>query len=84
MIKAGELVEPGSTRITKTGAWRTFVPVIEHDRCIKCSLCEIYCPESCIHQEKGLFVPDFEYCKGCGICSHECPRKAITMILEEK
>jgi pyruvate ferredoxin oxidoreductase delta subunit len=25
-----------------------------------------------------------EYCKGCGICSHECPRKAIIMVLEEK
>jgi len=84
MIKADELVEPGSTQITKTGAWRTFVPVIEHKNCIKCSLCELYCPESCIHQTDGLFVSDLDYCKGCGICAHECPRKAIIMVLEEK
>jgi pyruvate ferredoxin oxidoreductase delta subunit len=25
---------------------------------------------------------DLEYCKGCGICSEECPTKAITMVPE--
>jgi pyruvate ferredoxin oxidoreductase delta subunit len=107
-LKTGGFVEPGSTEVTKTGAWRTFVPVINHKKCIKCSLCEIYCPESCIHQVDSedretlarfghswspegsaqkadiLFVPDLEYCKGCGICAHECPRKVIEMVLEEK
>ncbi|MDD1754346.1 MAG: 4Fe-4S binding protein [Methanothrix sp.] len=83
-IKAGRLVDPCSTRLTKTGAWRTFVPVFDHDKCIKCSLCEIYCPEGCIHQVDGLFVPDLDYCKGCSVCAHECPRMAISMVLEEK
>jgi pyruvate ferredoxin oxidoreductase delta subunit len=83
-IKAGSLVDACSTRVTKTGAWRTFVPVVDHDKCIKCSLCEIYCPEGCIHQAGGLFVPDLDYCKGCSVCAHECPRMAISMVLEEK
>jgi pyruvate ferredoxin oxidoreductase delta subunit len=107
-IKAGRLVDPCSTRITKTGAWRTFVPVVDHEKCIKCSLCEIYCPEGCIHQvhsgdveilekygyspeqiaalpkDETIFVPDLNYCKGCSVCAHECPRKAIEMVLEEK
>lgn len=78
------VVEPGSTEVTKTGAWRTFVPIVDHDKCIKCSLCEIYCPDSCIHQIDDNFVPDLDYCKGCGICSHECPRGAIEMVLEDK
>ena len=73
-IKAGRLVDPCSTRTTLTGAWRTFVPVFDHEKCIKCSLCEIYCPEGCIHQEEGQFVPDLDYCKGCSVCAHECPR----------
>jgi len=83
-LKAGKLVDPCSTQITKTGAWRTFVPVVDHDACIKCSLCAIYCPEGCIHQVDGLFVPDLDYCKGCSVCANECPRMAITMVLEEK
>jgi len=83
-LKAGEVVEPGSSAVTKTGAWRTFVPKFDQKECIKCSLCEIYCPEGCIHLVEGEFKPDLDYCKGCGICAHECPRKAIEMVLEEK
>jgi len=83
-VRERTLVEPGSTQATKTGAWRTFVPVVNQKKCIKCSLCEIYCPEGCVHQVEGEFVPDLDYCKGCGICAHECPRGAIEMVLEEK
>ncbi|MGC8974292.1 MAG: 4Fe-4S binding protein, partial [Thermoproteus sp.] len=25
---------------------------------------------------------DYTYCKGCGICAHECPTKAIEMVPE--
>ena len=83
-LKVSSFVEPGSTTVTKTGSWRTFVPIFNHDKCIKCSLCEIYCPEGCIHQMDGKFVPDLDFCKGCSVCAHECPRGAIDMILEEK
>ncbi|MCC7467668.1 MAG: 4Fe-4S binding protein, partial [Burkholderiaceae bacterium] len=29
-------------------------------------------------------VVDLDFCKGCGICAHECPKKAISMEREEK
>jgi pyruvate ferredoxin oxidoreductase delta subunit len=28
-------------------------------------------------------VIDMEYCKGCGICAHECPTDAIIMVKVE-
>jgi Pyruvate/2-oxoacid:ferredoxin oxidoreductase delta subunit len=28
------------------------------------------------------YEPNLDFCKGCGICAHECPRKAITMVSE--
>lgn len=75
------VVEPGSARQYQTGGWRSRMPVIDNEKCIKCGLCYIYCPEGCIEPEpEGYFKPNLYYCKGCGICASECPRKAITMV----
>jgi Pyruvate/2-oxoacid:ferredoxin oxidoreductase delta subunit len=27
-------------------------------------------------------VVDYDYCKGCGVCANECPKKAIAMVPE--
>ena len=29
-------------------------------------------------------VINYDYCKGCGICAEECPRKCIVMVEEGK
>ena len=29
--------------------------------------------------EDGSFEICYDYCKGCGICAHECKKGAITM-----
>jgi pyruvate ferredoxin oxidoreductase delta subunit len=48
-------------------------------------MCTIICPEGCIREdEEGLPVPDYDYCKGCGLCAEECPGEAIEMNKEEK
>jgi pyruvate ferredoxin oxidoreductase delta subunit len=35
---------------------------------------------------KGVvrLATNLDYCKGCGICAHECPSKAISMVREEE
>jgi len=44
--------EPGSTRRNLTAGWRTLRPVIHDDRCIRCQLCWLYCPEGTIVERR--------------------------------
>ena len=81
------ITEPGSARQNRTGDWRSSRPIWNHDQCIRCGVCVIFCPEGCIHfgQEKeGLPNADLDYCKGCGICVQECPTGCIHMEEEEE
>ncbi|MFC2045465.1 pyruvate synthase subunit PorD [Chloroflexota bacterium] len=85
-IGIGAIVtEPGSARQYKTGAWRSQRPTYDFNKCIKCGVCYLFCPEGCIGQNnEGHFEADMDYCKGCGICAHECPTGVITMKEEEE
>ena len=61
--------------------WRTRIPVVDHVRCIKCMICWTLCPDGVIDRDINI---DMNFCKGCGLCANECPRKAITMMEEAK
>jgi pyruvate ferredoxin oxidoreductase gamma subunit len=75
------VTEAGSAKQYRTGDWASEKSTWDFDKCIKCGLCYLFCPEGCIRQkEDGYFQADYYYCKGCGICSQECPTKAITMV----
>lgn len=79
----------GSSNVTGrlvsiNAGYRTFAPLIDHTKCIKCLLCYIYCPEGCIDKSGDMLTVDMNYCKGCGICANECPRKCIAMKKEGK
>ena len=79
------VTEPGNARSYRTGDWRAQCPVFNHDRCIKCGICSLFCPEDCVNQNgDGYFEADLYYCKGCGICARECWTQAITMVEETK
>ena len=85
-IEIGSIVtEPANARQYQTGYWRSQRPTYNFDRCIKCAICQMFCPEGCVVQNaEGYFEADMFYCKGCGICARECWTKVITMVEEEE
>jgi 2-oxoisovalerate ferredoxin oxidoreductase delta subunit len=73
-----------SSRVNKTGVWRSIKPIVLENKCTSCGLCWKFCPEPAITMEKDMPSIDYEYCKGCGICIDVCPSKAIVFAEEEK
>ncbi len=98
ITKGAIIYEPQNTYTYLTGGWRTFRPVINYEKCIRCYICWTYCPEPAIFKrkpagepvpnervaEKDVVYIDYDHCKGCGICVAECPVKAIEFVKEEK
>lgn len=64
------------------GDWRSYRPVVDRDKCVKCAVCWLYCPVQCVEERAAWFDFNLNTCKGCGICAHECPQRAISMIPE--
>jgi len=96
-LSIGCVAPPAGSMINKTGAWRTMMPVFKHVACNGCRACEMVCPEGCVFEnptEKHALAGakreianrdyDPDYCKGCGMCAHECPVDDIDMIMEAK
>ena len=85
------VTKPGSLSEIKTGGWRSHIPTLDQEKCKRCGICWMYCPDAAIkkiNKKQGVynhsFVIDYNFCKGCGICAKECPFNAITMKEEEK
>jgi NADPH-dependent glutamate synthase beta subunit-like oxidoreductase len=53
--------------------------------CFECDNCYGVCPDNAIVKlGPGLgFEVNLDYCKGCGLCAHECPCGAIEMVPEQ-
>ena len=72
--------EAGNAAGYRTGSWRTYRPVWNAKNCIHCLTCWILCPDSSIQAQQGKVRGiDYDHCKGCGICAHECPINAKAM-----
>jgi 2-oxoisovalerate ferredoxin oxidoreductase delta subunit len=69
-----------------TGDWKTYMPVLDLEKCTRCLTCVMMCPEGAIkwRPDMGKIQFDFSFCKGCGICANECPTKAIAMKMPEE
>ena len=54
--------------------------------CLACDNCWTLCPDQSVLKTREVaadgshYVFDYDYCKGCGICAHECPTGYIRMI----
>jgi len=80
----GRIVEAGNAIHYKTGDWRSERPVVDKKTCIECLQCWVFCPDASILVENEKMAGyDYDHCKGCGICAHVCPVKAIVMIPED-
>lgn len=76
------IAEPGIL-LDKNAGFRTFKPILNNDKCVKCMMCYLLCPEGAVYKDGDHLVIDYDFCKGCGICAQECKPKAITMVPEE-
>jgi NADPH-dependent glutamate synthase beta subunit-like oxidoreductase len=53
--------------------------------CLQCDNCYGVCPDNAViktGEEKVPYIFNYDYCKGCGICSSECPCGCIKMEAE--
>jgi pyruvate ferredoxin oxidoreductase delta subunit len=75
---------PARNTTFKKWATRTMRPVIDFEKCIKCTLCWLQCPDSCFDvTPEGLYDANLEACCGCGVCEAVCPEKGcVTMVNE--
>ena len=66
LVIGGRIVKAGSSENFPTGDWRSYVPVVDQDKCI-------------VFRDDKMSGIKMSHCKGCGICAKVCPKKAITM-----
>jgi pyruvate ferredoxin oxidoreductase delta subunit len=76
--------QPARNPTFKKYATRTMRPVVDFDKCIKCTLCWLACPDSCFDvTPEGLYDANLEACCGCGVCEAVCPEpNCVTMVNE--
>lgn len=72
---AGYLVEGNA-------GMRTFRPVFDAAKCVGCLRCYLLCPDGAVVRTGDKVAIDYDFCKGCGVCAHECKVRALAMVKE--
>jgi uncharacterized protein (DUF362 family)/Pyruvate/2-oxoacid:ferredoxin oxidoreductase delta subunit len=57
----------------------TMRPEIDHERCIRCGICQGHCPQGAIDNSAGRFEISYRNCIRCFCCQEFCPQGAITV-----
>jgi pyruvate ferredoxin oxidoreductase gamma subunit len=88
----GILPAPGNMAWNDLSASRTgTMPVLNHEKCIHCGVCDLVCPDMCLvwgdgeeggKFERELMGVDYRYCKGCLRCVESCPTGALAKEVE--
>jgi pyruvate ferredoxin oxidoreductase gamma subunit len=69
----------GNSPERRTGSWRQVRPVLHPELCTRCWICFVRCPEAAISLDANDYPRvDYDECKGCLLCVHECPTHAFT------
>jgi 2-oxoacid:acceptor oxidoreductase gamma subunit (pyruvate/2-ketoisovalerate family)/2-oxoacid:acceptor oxidoreductase delta subunit (pyruvate/2-ketoisovalerate family) len=87
-FKKAEMVKKVSTQplisySRNVADWRVMRPVVDKAKCVGCKRCWVYCPETAIEMKENKAEINYDYCKGCAICSEECLVGAVKMVREE-
>ena len=78
-VAAPSIVVPANSPERKTGSWRQFRPILQQERCTRCWICFVRCPEAAISLNTDDYpVVNYDECKGCLLCVHDCPTHAFT------
>ena len=84
-IPTGFVAEAGTSKLYETGGWRSMRPIWDQEACTSCLMCWIICPDSSIVVDDAMMVGiDYDHCKGCGVCVHECRFDALQFVREDE
>lgn len=84
-MPVGFVCDAGTSAQYITGGWRSMRPVWNKDNCTNCLMCWVICPDSSIMvRDEAMTGIDYDHCKGCGVCVHECRFDALKLIREDE
>ena len=80
--------------VSTNAGWRSVRPVLDPVACTGCLQCYLHCPDGAVFKvgtstaaSELAFAPvaiDYDFCKGCGICSAVCRFGALAMVPEKE
>ena len=84
-ISAPDIHGAATSVQVRTGLWRTMRPIIDYERCNRCSwICTTFCPDSAMSVDADRTPRiDYDNCKGCLVCVAVCPPHAIRAVPEQ-